>query len=1001
MKDSSAHSAHEISAVLLGGQALLIQCGELALSRGMALPLIASGDPQVLQWAGERSLNTCHPDALYDHARSLSFDYLFSIVHLFRVDEAVLTLPRRGAINFHDAPLPDMGGLNTPAWSILEGRTEHGVTWHRMGAQLDDGAQLVSARFPIEDDDTSFTLNARCFEQGVETFTELLNGLERGDLAEQPGRAPDRFYWRADRPDGFGQIDCRWTGERIDRYLRALDFGPYDNPLSVAKIQLGNQLLCVGRGRVDDQRDPSVPVGTILWADCTDDELAVAIADGRLWVSDCRDSFGRSISFANLRHTLTQQKVDAVRVPDGQSDGQSDEKQSALQERLKGAAKQEIHAVNRLAQWESLNVPFLRPAGTTDNTTAATMERGQIAVPASVQGQSASAYEVLAGVVLYLARISGAPAAWFGWRGGEDDSPWWLPCRPVSVEWAGDRSVGELLERTAAALEAANQPSAAVVRDLLLRRDAVKGFREGLKEGLPCVLGMNVLGAGSPVNPWAQESDWHGGVSSPALQVCLSAPADASAAWSFHWAVDSERWATGEGVWSVAQWLTQALAFTERLFAHRDRVFARVSTLDDVGYQQLMQWNKTEVALDNVSTIHQAFEQQVAATPAASALSFEGNTLTYEQVDRRANRIAHHLRAHGVQVGDRVGVSLFRSDDLVCTLLGVMKAGAAYVPLDPLYPQDRLRFMVKDAQCSVVVVDAQSHAIYQDESGTSPSCASQCVRLDEDALAVQLDGAPGLPVSSEHLAYVIYTSGSTGQPKGVMIEHGNVLNFFKGMDQRMGAGAVSGGDQGVWLAVTSMSFDISVLELFWTLARGLHCVVYRDRVREHVNHREATLGAAASTLQSTRPNQALDFSLFFWNLATAENRNDADPYDLLMRSAEFGDQHGFKAIWTPERHFHDFGGLYPNPAVTSAALASRTKTIDIRAGSCVLPLHHPVRVAEDWAMVDNLSHGRVGLAMAAGWQPNDLSFDPTPMLRPNQGCLRLLRPCNSCGAVSR
>jgi natural product biosynthesis luciferase-like monooxygenase protein len=118
----------------------------------------------------------------------------------------------------------------------------------------------------------------------------------------------------------------------------------------------------------------------------------------------------------------------------------------------------------------------------------------------------------------------------------------------------------------------------------------------------------------------------------------------------------------------------------------------------------------------------------------------------------------------------------------------------------------------------------------------------------------------------------------------------------------------------------------------------------------------------------------MDYSLFYF--ASDEAESDGDKYRLLIEGAKYGDAHGFKAIWTPERHFHAFGGLYPNPAVTGAAVATITAKLEIRAGSCVLPLHDPVRVAEEWSLVDNLSHGRTGVAFATGWQPNDFVLLP-------------------------
>ena len=141
------------------------------------------------------------------------------------------------------------------------------------------------------------------------------------------------------------------------------------------------------------------------------------------------------------------------------------------------------------------------------------------------------------------------------------------------------------------------------------------------------------------------------------------------------------------------------------------------------------------------------------------------------------------------------------------------------------------------------------------------------------------------------------------------------------------------------------------------------------------------------------------FSLFFFS----DNGSavGTGKYDLLMRGAAFADQHGFSAVWTPERHFHRFGGLYPNPAILGAALATATTNVGIRAGSVVLPLHHPARIAEEWSVVDNLSGGRVGVAFASGWRPRTSCWQ-VPRTRDGQTSPPKRSPsCARCGAVTR
>ena len=344
-----------------------------------------------------------------------------------------------------------------------------------------------------------------------------------------------------------------------------------------------------------------------------------------------------------------------------------------------------------------------------------------------------------------------------------------------------------------------------------------------------------------------------------------------------------------------------------------------------------------------IRCVHAQFAEQAARTPHAVALVFGSQQLTYRELDARANALAHTLRAQGVQADAPIGLFLPRSLEMVIAQLAILKAGGAYLPLDPSYPRVRLAMMVRDAAPKVIVT-------HQALVAELPEHHASVVMVGPE----QATAAPTDTATPASLAYVIFTSGSTGRPKGVMVEHRNVANFFAGMDARLGTAP------GTWLAVTSISFDISVLEILWTLCRGYKVVLQAE------SHRLAM----ASVAQRPR----MDFSLFYFAADAAQDDNNK--YRLLIEGAKFADTHEFTAVWTPERHFHAFGGLYPNPSVTSAALAMVTTRVSLRAGSVVLPLHSPLRVAEEWSVVDNLSGGRVGLSFASGWHANDFALAP-------------------------
>ncbi|MEO1709181.1 MAG: MupA/Atu3671 family FMN-dependent luciferase-like monooxygenase, partial [Pseudomonadota bacterium] len=376
--------------------------------------------------------------------------------------------------------------------------------------------------------------------------------------------------------------------------------------------------------------------------------------------------------------------------------------------------------------------------------------------------------------------------------------------------------------------------------------------------------------------------------------------------------------------------------------------------------------NRTTTDYDVEMTIPQLFAAQASRTPDATALVAGSQTMTYRQLAQSVQRVAATLASYGVKPDDRVGVYIDRSCDLVVAALGIMTAGAAYVPLDPSYPAQRIEMMITDSGMKQIVT--RGDLVPPDPIG------------DISILRLPLDATPNVSASdsatlnSGNLAYVIYTSGSTGRPKGVTVTHRNVVNFFAGMDAKV---PLKKDSQTAWIAVTSLSFDISVLELFWTLCRGCKVVIYAENrpgaAQDEARSEGATSVSAIAADASATTDTQMDFGLFFWG-------NDDGPgsgkYRLLIEGAKFADANGFTAVWTPERHFHAFGGPYPNPAVTGAAVAAITQNVSIRAGSCVLPLHHPARVAEDWAVIDNLSDGRVGLAIAAGWMPEDFVLRP-------------------------
>ncbi|MFD7992205.1 amino acid adenylation domain-containing protein [Streptomyces mexicanus] len=279
-----------------------------------------------------------------------------------------------------------------------------------------------------------------------------------------------------------------------------------------------------------------------------------------------------------------------------------------------------------------------------------------------------------------------------------------------------------------------------------------------------------------------------------------------------------------DGMRGVLEYATDLFdrASAERLIGHLrtllegvtqapDTPLSRLPLLAAAEREQLVHgWNATDTAHDGTRLLHRLVEEQVARTPEAVAVVHAGRSLTYRELNAWANRIAHRLARHGVGPESVVAVAAERSPELVAALLGVVKAGGAYLPLDPSYPRERLAHMLRDSRAGVLLVQEAVRGVLPPFDGT----------------ALALDGADGEPehdpdvaVRPDGAAYVIYTSGSTGLPKGVVNTHEGIVNRLRWMQDAYGLTA-----RDRVLQKTPYSFDVSVWEFFWPLAQGARLV---------------------------------------------------------------------------------------------------------------------------------------------------------------------------------
>lgn len=384
------------------------------------------------------------------------------------------------------------------------------------------------------------------------------------------------------------------------------------------------------------------------------------------------------------------------------------------------------------------------------------------------------------------------------------------------------------------------------------------------------------------------------------------------------------------------------LALLEAIVANPKQHLSELPLLTTAERQQLLvKWNDTKQEYPAGQCIHQLFEQQVERTPDSIALVYEEEKLRYRELNERANQLARRLRRLGVGVESLVGVLMERSVEMVVSLLAILKAGAAYVPLDPEYPRERRSLMMDDAGVSIILTQDQL------SSRVGVEDSRQIVRVDREWAEIAFESSENVAsgVTSDNLIYVIYTSGSTGIPKGVMLPHRGIVNCLWWLQSTFQLGA-----QDRVMLKASLSFDASVWELFWPLLVGARVIVaraggHRDAAylkQAIIRHGVTTMHSVPSMLSVMLNEKGLSETPSLKRLLCG---GEAMPLETLDR---------FYAQATAE--LHNFYG----PTETSIGSTDwLCKPLDRRT---VVPIGSPIANTQVYLLDPNLQPVPVGVA---------------------------------------
>ncbi|AFY95268.1 amino acid adenylation domain-containing protein [Chamaesiphon minutus] len=773
---------------LIGRDSFLIPCGEVLLARNCQILGIISTGESIASWANNYNIPWIEPtDNIYKFLSQEPFDYLFSISNSLILTQEIIDLPKRGAINCHDALLPKYGGLNAPAWAIFYRESIHGVTWHRVTTQIDGGDLLKQGSFQLDDDETTLSLSVRCYEEILRLFEILVEELvtDRVTIARQ-NLALRSYFGRKHKPTPGCILPWSWSAERIDAMVRSLTFGDYENSIGLPKLAIGNQIIIVTEVAVLDVRSQSLP-GSIVEIGCS--RLTVATVSNDLLLLAVKSANGETLSITDFIDRF-ELKV-GNRLVDIEPDVAC--KISELETAL---VKHEPFWVARLAAIDPISIPFAKAGNRLIN---ANVECQELSLSTGLDEAHFNNFTLII-IIAFLSRLLrqnsfdiGMSFDWLAEKlAGLPDL--WTDVVPVRFDLDSSLSFMQNFESIERQLGEINRRQT-YARDLVLRYPELKALSKvPVSERLPVEIVIV-----------KRLEDYLGKING--LTFVVTNDGNRACCYYQTAAIEPE---------SVTAMLAQLNIFSERVVRNRHRAISELSLVSDRDLERIwLEWNATDRPYPTNKCIHHLFEERANLNPDAIAVRLEDKYLTYAQLNQRANRLARYLQTLGVKPDAMVGISVERSIEMVVGILGILKAGGAYVPLDPTYPSERLELMITDTEIEIVLTASRS-------IDRLPPSQAKLIFLDRDLADVDALSGDNLttPVNPHHLAYVIYTSGSTGIPKGVAIEHRSLVNYATAI---AGEFAVSTVDK--ILQFASLNFDISVEEIFTCLVAGATLVL--------------------------------------------------------------------------------------------------------------------------------------------------------------------------------
>ncbi len=746
--------------LLLGEEVLLQRCADEIHKRGHKIVGVISENTHLRNWSQSHRLPCHSPDDYEAHLDGVNYDVLASITHPQKISDALIQRAKILAINYHDGPLPRYAGINASSWAIYNGEQQHGIVWHKLASKIDSGDILEREQYTIEPNETSLSINIKNSVLALNAFKRVLSNLEQSTISSttiNPEHSRS-FYYSYQRPGNFGIVDWSQSTAKILGKIHACFYGDFPNYFAVAK--LGHQIPVYFTSA--EEVTPSTAVdpkpGQIY--DIDNSSLTIGTNDSFIRIFDFYDLFGHSINDITVQFKPIEKGtiLDCIKLYPEAAE--------------KNIAKAERYYRHALLRSESATLPLDTAKKSTPPLKVQILESSNSDI------QAAGTQWALA-LSLVISNLTRNDKFRLSLKDAEATSKLICTDLPINIELKGQQSVADNLSALHNSI-LETRKKGAFLWDLISREPALRR-EETLSSG--------------------RVSD---------ICICFDSPPSDTALLSL--VVES----SGVYLYSNGSFSEEQLLFLKQL---THTTFQQISTaqaerlnsinvLSDADIRRILfARNSTSKAFPETLRLTDLFKTQVKRVPDKCAVIVEEKRYTYLELDILSDKVAYFLQERKVVPGSFIAIHLSRSIELLAALLGVIKAGAAYIPLDTYLPPDRILSILNESKCSAVITSDGFFGKFPEE--TDKLDIANILRHPEPVAVADN------PASANDICYTIFTSGSTGAPKGVVLKHKAVINTLDWVIREF---QVQEND--TLLFVTSPGFDLSVFDVFGTLSTG-------------------------------------------------------------------------------------------------------------------------------------------------------------------------------------